>query len=132
MRWVKGLLAAPGFGLWFFLAVCRSTGQVLLDVLTPGQRATPRVVQLPLVSDHDIDATVLGILITLTPGTLTLGLVDPRPGQQPNPGDDPHPARRALIVHAMYDADEDAAVTSLREMESRMLRVLRPGGGGER
>lgn len=99
------------FGLWFASQVLFCCRDVLADVLTPGSSATPRVVRLPLASETGARAAVMGALITLTPGTLTLGVID-----------DHH----ELLVHSMYHEDAEAAVTELRDMEARMLRAFGP------
>lgn len=101
------------FGWWFAGQILSSARDVLTDVLTPGSSATPRVVRLPLASTTDIQATIIGALITLTPGTLTLGVVD---------------GRHELLVHSMYHPDAESALEDLRNMEDRMLRAL---GGRE-
>lgn len=98
------------FVAWYLLEVVRSSWSVLSDVLTTGHRSTPRVVRMPLESVRDGHAALIGMLITLTPGTLTLGVVHSSDG------------RRELLVHSMYHADEAGALADLIDMEARMLR----------
>lgn len=99
------------FGIWFVGQVLSSARDVVVDVMTPGSAATPRLVRLPLASETGARAAMMGALITLTPGTLTLGVVD---------------GRHELLVHSMYHPDDDTALDNLRDMESRMLRALGP------
>ncbi|MEV1294295.1 Na+/H+ antiporter subunit E [Pseudonocardia sp. NPDC049635] len=99
------------FGLWFAGQVLFCCRDVLVDVLTPGSSATPRVIRLPLASQTDARAAVMGALITLTPGTLTLGVVD---------------GHHELLVHSMYHDDPETALAELRDMEARMLRAFGP------
>ncbi|MDP3966796.1 MAG: Na+/H+ antiporter subunit E [Nocardioides sp.] len=98
------------FAAWYLLEVVRSSWSVLSDVLTTGHRSTPRVVRLPLESIRDGHAALIGVLITLTPGTLALGVVHAADG------------RRELLVHSMYHFDEPSALEDLIDMEARMLR----------
>ena len=98
------VLRFPRFALWFTGEVLVCVARVLRDVVTPGSRATPRVVRLALRGDG-AHAAALGALITLTPGTLTLGVL-------PDGG---------LLVHSMYHGDEAAARDDLRDMEARWL-----------
>lgn len=100
------LLAFTG---WFAWQILRSSGGVLADILSPGSRATPRVVRLPLGDAGDAHLTALGVLISLTPGTLTLGVDRMAEGG------------RELLVHTMYDPDEARAFASLREMDRRLV-----------
>jgi multicomponent Na+:H+ antiporter subunit E len=114
------------FAAWYLLEVIRSSWSVLSDVLTTGHRSTPRVVRLPLKSVRDGHGALIGMLITLTPGTLTLGVVHSGDGH------------RELLVHSMYHPDEAAALEDLTDMEERMLRgttlrgVPGPSRGAER
>lgn len=103
------------FALWFSAEILRSSGKVFGDILSPGVGATPRVVRLPLGGAGDGHVTMLGVLITLTPGTLTLGLVD-----EPGGG-------RSLLVHSMYHADTASALADLGGMDRRMMRAVRIG-----
>lgn len=105
-----------GFVLWYIGQVFRSAGMVLRDIATPGRQATPRVVRVPLQSWTDAQVVGIGALITLTPGTLTLGVIERDGG-------------RDLLVHSMYDADNPSAVAALRDMEARMLNAVTIRGG---
>lgn len=99
------------FAVWYVLEVVRSSWSVLSDVLTSGHRSTPRVVRMPLRSARDGHAALIGMLVTLTPGTLTIGVVHGAEGE------------RELLVHSMYHADTESAVADLVDLESRMLRA---------
>lgn len=100
------------FSVWFGWQVLASSRQVLHDIATPGSDATARVVRMPLRSTTDGEATLIAALITLTPGTLTLGIVPRENGG------------RCLLVHSMYHRDHASALTDLHHMEDRMLHGL--------
>lgn len=113
----SSLLRLPGFVAWYLWALISSSWSVL--ALVPRQRldSVPiHVVQLPLASTHDWQVALLGALITLTPGTLTLGVVRRPDGE------------RFLLVHAINVEDHDEVVDDLADMERRML-VAFPGRG---
>lgn len=124
MNAVTMVVRFPVFWAWFAWQVLLSSWQIIADIMTTGSRAVPRVVRMPLESREDWQVTMIAALITLTPGTLTLGVVD-----QPD-GD------RALMVHSMYHPDTESALADLLDMEARMLNgvTLRggPRGGGDR
>ena len=113
---VRRTLLLPGrlmsFLGWFAWQVLSSSRQVLFDIATPGSHATARVVRMPLRSTTDAELTLIGVLITLTPGTLTLGVVPREDGG------------RCLIVHSMYHPDHESALADLHHMEDRMLHAL--------
>lgn len=112
MRVIMLPFRLAAFALWFAVQVLRSAWQVLSDILTPGINNTPRVVTIPLASRSDFHVAVIGVLITLTPGTLTLGVMREKDGS------------RTFLVHAMYFRNEATALLSLQDMERRMLRAL--------
>lgn len=101
-----------GFVVWFAWEVLTSSGKILHDIATPGSDATARVVRMPLRSTTDAEVTFIATLITLTPGTLTLGVVRRDDG------------RRCLLVHSMFHRDHASALADLNDMEARMLRAL--------
>jgi multicomponent Na+:H+ antiporter subunit E len=100
------------FAGWFIWQVLASSGKVLHDIATPRSDATARVVRLPLRSRTDAEVTLIAALITLTPGTLTLGTVPRQDGG------------RCLLVHSMYHRDHASALADLSHMEDRMLHAL--------
>lgn len=102
-------LRIVAFLTWFVGQIARSARDVLGDVLTPGSSATPRLVRLPLTGGSRTTAATLGALITMTPGTLTLGVVD---GQD------------ALLVHSMHHADDSMALAELHDLQSRLQHAL--------
>lgn len=87
---------------------------VARDAFTPGRGTTPMIVELPLACDTDLEITLMASSITITPGTLTLGIA---------PAGDDQPA--TLYVHSMYTAERADTIASLRDMERRLLRVTR-------
>lgn len=102
----------PVFTVWFAWQVLASSGKILHDIATRGSEATARVVRLPLRSTSDAEVTLIATLITLTPGTLTLGVVPREDGG------------RCLLVHSMYHHDHPSALAELSHMEDRMLHAL--------
>ena len=80
------------------------------------ESAPLRVVQVPLASPRDWQVAIFGGLITLTPGTLTIGVVQDA-------------GERFLLVHSMQHASNEEARDELADMEARMLRAF-PGRKG--
>lgn len=113
MSWLTWPGRLGAFGLWYAGEVVRSNLVVLRDNLTPGQGSTPGVVRHPTRCRTDAELTLLGALITLTPGTLTMGTRTTADGV------------RELYVHGMYAPDAEALRAELRDMEERMLRAVR-------
>lgn len=105
VRKVLGLLA---YLLWeLVLANLR----VAWDVITPTFHMRPGIIAVPLDAQTDAEITLLGNMITLTPGSMTM---------------DVSSDRKVLYVHAMY-VDEPETVTENVKggYERRLLDILR-------
>lgn len=87
---------------------------VARDVLTPGLDVSPAIVELPLHCETDLEVALMASSITITPGTVTLGI---------SPAVDDRPP--TLFVHALYGHDAAELVEGLRDMEHRLLRMTR-------
>lgn len=119
MSWVTWPFRVGGFLLWFAGQVVLSNAKVIRDNLTRGQDSTPGVVALDTRCRTDAELTWLGALITLTPGTLTLGTATQADSDAP----------RRLYIHGMYHREATSLRVELRTIEDRMLRALRRKGG---
>jgi len=105
------ILRLPGFLLFFLKELVVANLQVAAAVVAPAGRLRPAIVAIPLRLEDDAEIALLANLITLTPGTLSLGLSDDR---------------RTLYVHAMATASPDAFRREIRDgFEQRILEVLR-------
>ena len=92
------------------LAVARSA-------LTRGGAGRPCIVELPLRCITDLEISLLASSITITPGTLVLGVAA---AQQETPP--------TLFVHSLYDNDRERVISGLRALESVVLNATRKGG----
>lgn len=105
------------FALWYCGEVVASNVAVLRDNLTPGQRSTTGIARYPTACRDDRELTLLAALITLTPGTLTMGTETTGQGE------------RVLYVHGLYHPDADDLRSSLAPLEARLLAAIRRTGG---
>lgn len=144
MSWLTWPFRLIGFTLWFAKELTVTSMVVLKDNLTPGQDSRPGIAAFDTRCRNDYEVTLLAALITLTPGTLTLGLnSDSRvtesssrrgsTGSQAQSTADRGATRmkagpRTLYVHGMYSDNADAMREELRDMETRMLRAVRRKG----
>ncbi|UBH23935.1 Na+/H+ antiporter subunit E [Micrococcus porci] len=113
------------FWCWYAWALVTSSGAVLHDLLTPGDQARSGIARVRSNCRTDAEVTLFSALITLTPGTLTLGTR--REGAQGQEPGDPE-ARRLLYVHGLYADDADALRAEIHDMEARMLHAMRRTG----
>lgn len=116
MSWLTWPFRLFVFSLWYAKALVESNRAVLKDNLTPGIDARSGIARVSTRCITDTEITVLSALITLTPGTLTIGTrID----------DD---GTRILYVHSLYNDDADEVRADTADMESRMLHALRRKG----
>ena len=105
-RYVTRLELGTTFLLWFIVEIFKASIDVARLVLGRRVDARPAVVAIRLQRADDRLATVIGCLLTLTPGTLAL---------------DYDPASGVLYVHAL-DAGSAAEIEEgVRNIEDRLL-----------
>ena len=102
LLWPTSLLYHPSYFqklpkafwlLFFFMKeVMIANLKIAYDIITPHLIITPVVIALPLDVKTDEDITLLSILISLTPGTLSLDVSEDR---------------KVLYVHALYLKNND-------------------------
>lgn len=112
---IPTLLALPGrlgalvrLGVWAVVAIVRASFQVARDVVAPTGRLAPVVVVVALRTRTRAETATLSGLITLTPGTLPVGIT----------GDE-------IWVHGLYGQHPDRLRREVDDLQSRVLRALR-------
>jgi len=116
MSWLTWPVRLVVFVFWFAWAVITSNLVVVRDILTPGQNSTPGVVELSTRCTTNLEITLFGAIITLTPGTLTMGM------------DITEDGTRRLYVHGMYNTSADELAEDLKGMEDWLLWAMRRKG----
>ncbi|MHC4932799.1 MAG: Na+/H+ antiporter subunit E [Planctomycetota bacterium] len=102
---------AVGLGFYFFWELLISNVRVARDIVAPRDRRRSGFVAIPLDAKTDAEITLLSILVTLTPGEVTLDVSDDR---------------KVMYIHAMYVEDPDAVRRMVKEgFERRVLDLLR-------
>lgn len=100
--------------LWLVKEVIAGSFQVARKAVAAGPFATPSIIRYDLRCERDLEVTWMASSITITPGTLVVGTAH---------GTDTEPV--TLFVHCVFDQDREEVVAGLREMEDRLLRMLR-------
>lgn len=118
LTWLPRIL---WFHLWYLKELVVANVGVIKDTLSPGQNSEPGIVVARTRCTTEFEITLLSSLISLTPGTLTLGtrLVA---------ATDDDAAHRVLYVHFMYHPDPEDARAAVADMEEHMLTAVRRKG----
>ena len=86
--------------------------QVAAIILGPPSRVRPAFIRVPLDLQTDFAVTVLASTVTLTPGTVSVGIeADGRDG-------------RVLVVHALRCLDPAAMVAEIKSRYERRLKEI--------
>jgi multicomponent Na+:H+ antiporter subunit E len=99
-------LSFAGFVAWELVL---SSLRVAYDVITPAANRSPAIVCVPLDVTTDAEITLLANLITLTPGTITVGVSDDR---------------RFMLVHAMFAESDEKLRHEIKHGFERRVRAL--------
>jgi multicomponent Na+:H+ antiporter subunit E len=130
VKWLTWPLRLLGFLLWYARELVLSNVAVTKDVFTLRHHSSPIVVRYRTRCRSEFETVFLSVLISLTPGTLTLATVaragDGADGAVVDRDDGTE--GYDLFVHAMYSDGPQDARSSLQEMETHMLNGIRPGG----
>lgn len=103
-----------GYLVFLVVEVVRGSARVAVSAFSPRMRSRPSIVEFPSRCRTDVEVTFLTSSITITPGTLVLGVAA---------ATDDVPV--TVYVHVLFGGDRAEAVAGLRDMESRLLRALR-------
>lgn len=109
----RPVLRKPGKAVRLFLQVCRDIVAanivVARQVLGPLDRIRPAFVDVPLDLDDPFVATMLGGIVTLTPGTVSIDI---------------DMERRILHVHALDVPDADALIAEIKTRYEKPLKEI--------
>ncbi len=107
--------AGTTFICWFTYQVFSASMNVAKMVLSPHRQPESAVVRVPLQTRDKRLVTLIGCLLTLTPGTLALDYWS-RTGE--------------MFVHILDTRSIESATGSIAEIERRLMRWIQPLGGG--
>lgn len=116
------LVHAVGYLGFLFAEVVRGSWQVTRNALSPRLTSTPSIVEYRSRCCTDFEIAAMTSSITITPGTLVLGIATESEGSPP-----------VIYVHSLFGGTRERVVAGLVDMEERMLRAMRrPAKGGRR
>lgn len=109
--YTRKIVALVRLALFFIGELVTANLKVAFDVVTPTHYMRPGVIGIPLDASSDIEITLLGNLISLTPGTLTIDVSEDR---------------KTIFIHSMYIDDADEVRRRIKTgLERRILEVTR-------
>ena len=107
------LIHALVFVFIYLWQVVLSTAKLVLIVLRPRIELQPRFLDVPLDLKGELPRFLFACLISMTPGTMSVGL---------------DAERGVLVVHALDAADPDAAIREMKQtFEQPLVRIFGRG-----
>lgn len=106
----RRLPQAIGFLLYFIQELIKANIKIAIDIITPTFLGKPGVIGIALDAKTNLEITLVANIISLTPGTLCL---------------DVSADKKILFVHAMYLTDEAKVRADLKQLEQRLLTIMR-------
>ncbi len=107
---MRRLIAAADLLLFIIEETIASSLRISWDILTPGSQRSPGIVEIPIDLEQDEHITLLALLVTLTPGSVSLDISTDR---------------RSLYLHSMFAADPQRVQRDIKEgFERRLKRVV--------
>jgi multicomponent Na+:H+ antiporter subunit E len=101
---------------WYLSDLVSSQRRMVLAILAP-RRVTPAVVRVDTRCLREVEVGLLGMLLTLGPGTVVLDAA-----AHAEDADAEHPW--TLYVHSVHHADPEELRRSVVQMERRLLTAL--------
>lgn len=143
MKYVRILTHSIGYGVWLTGQIIKESVVMAVDTLGTGRNIAPIVLYYPLRVTKERDIAALTASITMTPGTLALGLTGPKEvdkdamegsrsrkdasavGKSEFKTHGLQSVQRFLAVHAMYGSDPQELLDSLAHMEEKLAPSIR-------
>ena len=108
MKFIHAIL----FVLIYLWEVTLSTYRLALQVLSPRLEMNPRFIEVPLDLTGEMPRFLFACLISMTPGTMSVGL---------------DRERGVLLVHVLDAPDPEAAIREMKTVfEKPLLRLFGP------
>jgi multicomponent Na+:H+ antiporter subunit E len=110
-RYVQRVELGTAFVFWFSFEIFRASVDVARLVVAGRVRTSPAVVPVQLEERSEGVATLVGLLLTLTPGTMALEY-EPQTG--------------VMYIHALDTDSVEKVEAGVRQIESRLLAWIDP------
>jgi len=97
-----------GFILFYLYKLVESNLIIAYDILTPKMRANPVFLRIPLFLQSDFGLLLYSNLISMTPGTLSIDIIE---------------NKKILLVHVLYDKGEENLQLEFKNLQEKIKRI---------
>lgn len=139
MKYIRMLFHSLNYGVWLVGQIIKESTVMAVDTLGTGRNIAPVVLYYPLRVTKERDIAAFIASITMTPGTLALGVTGPKEvdrdvmtghstksdaslvGEYELKTHGLSNVQRFLAIHAMYGSDPQALLEGLEHMEEKLV-----------
>lgn len=87
-----------------------SSLEVAWEIVTPQKISDPAIIEVPLACEHRYQILLLTQIISLTPGTLCLGVCE---------------EKNSITIHAMFAKDIHKVIATIKDkLEKKVMKVI--------
>jgi multicomponent Na+:H+ antiporter subunit E len=109
MRLIKKPFLFIAFALFFLRKLVEANLFIAKDLLTPGLLIHPAYLHVPVILNRDYQILLLTNLISMTPGSLMVDVVEDR---------------KIIIVHSMYAADPEKVIAEINVFQIKIKNLF--------
>lgn len=109
MRLIKKPFLIIAFALFFLRKLVEANLFIAKDLLSPGLIIHPAYINVPVILNRDYQILLLTNLISMTPGSLVVDVVEDR---------------KVIIVHSMYGSDPEKVIQEIDEFQIKIKNLF--------
>jgi multicomponent Na+:H+ antiporter subunit E len=110
MKWLLKIVYFFGFFFFYLYNLVKSNVVIAYDILTPKSRVNPAFIRVPLFLQSDTGLLLFSNLLSMTPGTLSIDIIE---------------NRKVLLVHVLYDKGEDEMQLEFQRLQKKINRIVK-------
>ncbi len=110
MRIIRKILYTFDFVFFYLVKLVEANFYIAWDILTPGLRSTPGLVEFPLNFESELGLLLFSNLVSMTPGTLSVDI---------------YPDKSHSLIHILYLKEEEKVMEELKVIETKIKRIAK-------
>jgi len=110
MKWLLKIYYFFEFFIYYLYNLVKSNLIIAYDILSPKSRINPAFIRVPLFIQSNIGLLLFSNLLSMTPGTLSIDIVE---------------NRKVLLVHVLYDKGIEQMQHEFQRLQKKINRLVK-------
>lgn len=110
MKWLLKIVYFFEFFFFYLYNLVKSNLVIAYDILRPKSRVNPAFIKVPLFLQSNIGLLLFSNLISMTPGTLSMDIIE---------------NKKVLLVHVLYDKGVDEMQLEFQQLQKKINRIVK-------